>query len=76
MKRIKTVFNSRLAMLLGPVVLFLAIGAGLRLQYVEHTPFLERGHDVDGHIGYIQYFAEHWSLPPIHENRQTYHPPL
>ena len=59
--------------------LFLALlffGILLRTIYVLGTPHSVREHDVWGHIDYIRYVAEHWSIPPTHANSQFYHPPL
>src|SRR3989338_10481881 len=54
----------------------LLLGIILRVFYVLGTPHSVREHDVWGHIDYIKYVSESWSIPPPHENSQFYHPPL
>lgn len=54
----------------------LLLGIILRIIYVLGTPHSVREHDVWGHIDYIKYVSESWSIPPPHENSQFYHPPL
>src|SRR5215471_12565568 len=34
------------------------------------------GYDAYDHLVYIQWFAHHWSFPPLMLCRETYHPPL
>jgi hypothetical protein len=60
------------------VLLGVAIAGGvlLRVFYLAVTPFLIRGHDVWGHIEYIEYMAEYWSIPLARDGWQFYHPPL
>lgn len=40
------------------------LGMVLRVLYLGVTPFNVREHDVWGHIGYIQYVATYWRIPP------------
>ncbi len=65
-------------------VIWLLFAAGfiLRIFYVLYTPYYVRQHDVwlvtsgKGHMGYIQYIAEHLSLPDTNRIWQFSHPPL
>lgn len=52
------------------------IGILLRIFYVAVTPYGTRGHDVGSHIDYIQYIADHGTLPDPHAESEFYHPPL
>ncbi|HVW67288.1 MAG TPA: glycosyltransferase family 39 protein [Candidatus Peribacteraceae bacterium] len=52
------------------------IGILLRVFYTAITPYGTRAHDVGSHIDYIQYVADHWSLPDPHAESEFYHPPL
>ncbi|HSQ42350.1 MAG TPA: hypothetical protein VLM37_08740, partial [Fibrobacteraceae bacterium] len=48
-------------------------------SYWSVTPYSVRSHDVSGaggHIGYVAYIAEHWTLPKPNEGWTYYHPPL
>lgn len=47
----------------------------LRASYVYVTPWWVRGHDADGHLAYVQYVLDHWTIPPTHDSPQFYHPP-
>ncbi|MDD4627974.1 MAG: glycosyltransferase family 39 protein [Candidatus Peribacteraceae bacterium] len=51
-------------------------GMIMRLIYLFGTSHATRGHDVDGHIEYIQYIAQHLSLPGIRDGWEFYQPPL
>ena len=63
-------------------LLLLAAGILLRITYALYTGYGERQHDVwlvtsgKGHMAYIQYIAEHLSLPDTNRTWQFYHPPL
>ena len=56
--------------------MIIVAGAILRILYLGVTPFAVRGHDYDGHLGYVLYVADHGALPLESYNKQTYHPPL
>ncbi|MCQ2405050.1 MAG: hypothetical protein MJ083_03530 [Clostridia bacterium] len=64
------------------VLLLFAAGFVLRVFYVLYTPYTVRQHDVwlvtsgKGHMGYIQYIAEHLALPDTNQIWQFTHPPL
>ena len=64
------------------VLLLFAVGFVLRIFYVLYTPYTVRQHDVwlvtsgKGHMGYIQYIAEHLALPDTNSVWQFTHPPL
>lgn len=51
-------------------------GILLRVLYFFLTPFLTRGHDIYGHLEYVQYIATHWSIPAAKDGWQFYQPPL
>ena len=51
-------------------------GILLRIFYLLVTEFLVRGHDVYGHIEYMDHIAQYWSIPATGDGWQFYHPPL
>jgi 4-amino-4-deoxy-L-arabinose transferase-like glycosyltransferase len=58
------------------IFLVLCIGVLLRLGYLAVTPFDVRSNDSEGHLEYIQYVADHWTIPPLHGGWEFYQPPL
>jgi hypothetical protein len=55
----------------------LIIGGGfLRVFYLLVTPYWIRGHDTDGHIEYIRFIHDHWSLPVPDKGWEFWQPPL
>lgn len=55
----------------------LAIGVALRLHFSYSLPKYDKfGHDVDGHIAYIQYIAENKAIPHADDCWTCYHPPV
>lgn len=48
----------------------------LRVYYMLITPHWIRGHDTDGHLEYITYIADHWTLPRPDLGWETWQPPL
>ncbi len=58
------------------LLLVLLGGSVLRVLYVLRTPTSVRGYDSAGHLEYIRYVAEHWTLPPAHGGWEFYQPPL
>ncbi len=52
------------------------VGILLRVLYFVVTPYLVRGHDVVGHIEYMEHMAKFWSIPAAKDGWQFYHPPL
>lgn len=59
-------------------LLFTLFGAGtvLRALYVFTTTYDVRSYDWVGHLDYVRYLLQHWSLPPPEAGWQFYHPPL
>ncbi len=59
------------------VILWILIsGILIRVLYLLVTPFDVRSYDPGGHIGYIEYIAAHFWLPPANLGPETYQPPL
>lgn len=58
------------------VAIITAWGVLLRVLYTLATPWTVRAHDAGGHLEYVRYVAEHWSIPAAHQGFETYHPPL
>ncbi len=58
------------------VCIVFCIAVALRLSYLFITPYEERGHDVFGHVDYINYLLDHHALPDRHDGWQFYQPPL
>lgn len=58
-------------------VLFIA-ALLIRIFYFSITPPDVRDHDIGDHIGYTEYLAEHWTLPPVEYavGGAFFHPPL
>lgn len=56
-------------------VLFVA-GVLLRVFYMTVTPPYVRGHDVHGHIDYIQHIVRNGSLPAAYKCWECFQPPL
>jgi len=56
--------------------IIIAGGILLRFIYVLVTGYLLRGHDVHGHIEYMQHIATHWTIPLTKDGWQFYQPPL
>lgn len=54
----------------------LLLGIILRAAYLAATPLDVRGHDVEGHVEYIDYVANTLSIPPTTEGWEFYQPPL
>lgn len=52
------------------------LGLLLRVGYTQNTFYDERGHDVGGHIAYIQTIAEKHHIPGDKECWSCYHPPV
>ncbi len=52
------------------------LGMAVRAAYVAATSYAQRGYDVDGHIEYIRYVLDHWSVPAIADGWQFYQPPF
>lgn len=60
-----------------PVIfLMLCTGVILRVGYAAVTPYDVRANDSEGHMEYIEYVADHWTIPPIHGGWEFYQPPL
>jgi len=53
-----------------------SIGLLLRIFYYYITPYWLRSLDVKGHLDYISYICENWSIPAAHDGWSFYHPPL
>ncbi len=52
------------------------LGMAVRAVYAAATSYAQRGYDVDGHIEYIRYVLDHWSVPAIADGWQFYQPPF
>lgn len=52
------------------------LGICLQIFYVSRTPYFVRAWDWDGHVQYIQYMLQHWSVPPIDQGFEFFQPPL
>jgi hypothetical protein len=58
-----------------PEILSVCFGVALRASMYK-TYDVRLGYDADDHWPYIQWFANHSTLPPLMLCRETYHPPL
>ncbi|MCQ2054714.1 MAG: glycosyltransferase family 39 protein [Fibrobacter sp.] len=52
------------------------IGLLLRVGYTQNTFYDERGHDVGGHLSYMQIIADQHKIPSAKECWSCYHPPV
>jgi hypothetical protein len=48
----------------------------VNLIYLINTSYIERNYDVEGHLKYIQYIEEHYSLPKPDSGWENFQPPL
>lgn len=58
------------------VWLICGLGLALRTGYYLLTPYWSRGYDLFGHLEYIDFIRNHWSLPPAANGWMFYQPPL
>ena len=59
-----------------PLVILIC-GIALRIAFTESLPSPSKfGHDVDGHVAYVQYIVENGSLPAAEDCWTCYHPPV
>ena len=59
-----------------PLVILIC-GIALRIAFTESLPSPNKfGHDVDGHVAYVQYIVENHSLPDADDCWTCYHPPV
>ncbi len=52
------------------------VGMILRIAYTIATPYVTRAYDAAGHMQYIEWVMQHWSVPPASLGMLTYHQPL
>ncbi len=57
-------------------LLIIICGILIRLILFDATPFNVRANDPEGHVDYILYVVQHWTVPPIHSGWEFYQPPL
>jgi hypothetical protein len=58
-----------------PEIALLLLGMALRLGALINVNAWW-GYDSDGHYQYVQWFATHWTPPPVDRFFQAFHPPL
>ena len=59
-----------------PLVILIC-GIALRVAFTESLPSPSKfGHDVDGHVAYVQYIVENVSIPGAEDCWTCYHPPV
>jgi hypothetical protein len=56
--------------------LLAVVAVAVRGAYVWVTPYSIRTHDVEGHIEYVKYLLQHYSVPKAQDGFSFYHPPL
>lgn len=66
----------RAGLYLLPELVLVLLGALLRLTFWDNYGDASRNFDFIDHKLYIEWFGEHWTLPPIDLSRSTYGPPL
>ncbi|MCF0220778.1 MAG: glycosyltransferase family 39 protein [Fibrobacter sp.] len=59
------------------IAVVLALGVALRMGFSLDLPRYDKfGYDVDGHVAYVNYIAEHWKVPTVDDCWTCYHPPV
>ena len=58
------------------LLLFFIVGLLLRVGYTSETFYDQRGHDVGGHVRYMQIIADQNRIPASNECWTCYHPPV
>ncbi len=56
--------------------IILLTGVFLRIHYVLSTPFAIRSYDTSGHLNYILYVLNKWSIPASWSGWEMHQPPL
>lgn len=59
-----------------PFAMLILMATLCHVIYTEATPYTARTHDVDGHVGYIEYIADHHRIPENDACWSCYHPPV
>jgi len=59
-----------------PFVMLILIATLCHIIYTETTSYTTRTHDVDGHVGYIEYIADNHRIPENDACWSCYHPPV
>lgn len=59
-----------------PFALLIVVATLCHVFYTEATSYTTRTHDVDGHVGYIEYIADHYRIPDNEACWSCYHPPV
>jgi 4-amino-4-deoxy-L-arabinose transferase-like glycosyltransferase len=58
-----------------PELACIILGCVLRASMLTRYP-MDRGYDFISHWKYVEWVAQHWTLPHIYWSRETYHEPL
>jgi hypothetical protein len=58
------------------IIIILMFGLLVRMVYLFNTGFRERTFDVEGHVEYIQYVGDNYTLPEPSMGWETFQPPL
>lgn len=58
------------------LILCFFVGLLLRVGYMQDTFYDQRGHDVGGHLHYIQIIADEHRIPASNDCWTCYHPPV
>lgn len=58
------------------LIAVICLGIFLRALYMLITPYDVRGYDVDGHLEYMRFLVDNFSLPGEGQGWQWYQPPL
>lgn len=59
------------------LALLLSLGVMLRVGFDLTLPRYDKyGHDVDGHVAYVHYVADNYSIPGAEDCWACYHPPV
>ncbi len=74
-RRMLTAFRSWLV-LRTEILWAVGFGVAIRFIYVWYTPYNVRSHDVKGHIEYVRYVAQTFSLPRTGQSWEAHQGPL
>jgi hypothetical protein len=58
-----------------PEIVLVVLGVVVRLTILRSLP-PEKGYDFRYHWEYVEWFARHWTMPPVDALREAFHPPL
>lgn len=59
-----------------PLIALVLLSTLFHIFYAMETPYSVRSHDVDGHVGYVEFIADRLEIPGVDDCWTCYHPPV